>query len=176
MLVIVGTTNPTKLAGVEEAFKEVFTNLRIEVKGIRVSNRVGTQPIGLDSIFVGAKVRALNAMRIAKGDFYVGIEAGLLNIGGLWLDIHIAAVTDGKTWGLGASPAFQPPPRIVDETLERETELDAVVDAMFGTRDIGSCGGVIKILTNGLIDRKDLVKQAVLMALIPWIKPEFYSK
>ncbi len=176
MIIVVGTTNPTKLAGVERAFKDVFPNSVIEVKGVKVSNRVGEQPIGLDSIYVGALNRALNAAKVVKrADFYVGVEAGLVNLAGLWIDIHVAFTISGNRYGIGTSMGFLVPPRMVTKVITSSKELDVVVDEVFGTRDIGSHGGVIKILTNGLVDRADLVKQAVLMSLLPWIKPELYD-
>jgi len=176
--VVAGTTNPTKISGIRNAFKEVFPHETIDVVPRRVENRVGPQPIGLDSIFVGALNRLLSCIKAeGQADFYVGVEAGILNVAGVWIDVHLALVTDLKLVGLGLSPAFMLPSIIVDKVITGEgTELDVVVDSLFGTRDIGSKGGVIKILTNGMVTREDLVKSAVLIALVPWISAELYKE
>ncbi|NPA97670.1 MAG: inosine/xanthosine triphosphatase [Crenarchaeota archaeon] len=176
MLIVAGTSNPTKLAGIKQAFKDFFPNSEIEVVGVSVDNRVGPQPLGIESIYVGARCRALNSMKSMKGDFYVGVEAGLVNIDGFWIDVHVAYITDGRAEGIGLSMGFEVPQPIARAAVYEETELDQVVDSLFGTRDIGSHGGVIKILTKGRVDRSDLVRQAVLMGLLPWVNPQLYKR
>ncbi len=176
--IVVGTTNPTKIAGVRNAFKEVFPRERVDIVSIKVSNRVGTQPIGLDSILVGALNRVKNCMASERGaDFYVGVEAGIATVGAAWIDVHIAVVTDGEIVGIGMSPGFMVPPQLAKKVVYSDNlELDVVADEVFGTKDIGSAGGIVKILTRGLISREDLVKYAVLTALIPWMKRDLYPR
>ena len=177
MLVVTGTKNPTKLAGIERAFKEVFPLNTIEVKGIEVDNIVGKQPIGLEEIFLGAYSRALNASKIVKNaDFYVGVEAGIKKIDKYWLDIQLAIVIDRKGhMGIGISPGFPLPNKLLHKILFEKYELEEVVDSYYGTKDIGSHGGFIKILTREKVQREDLVYYATLMALIPWLNADLYE-
>ncbi len=50
------------------------------------------------------------------------------------------------------------------------------MDRYFGTKDIGEKGGLIKILTKGVVTREHLTRDAVLMALIPWVNEELYKR
>jgi len=176
MKVCVGTKNPTKLSGVEEAFKEVFKK---DVVVLSVDYQaVNPQPIGLDSIVNGAKSRALKAMKIHDCNFYVGIEAGIFNVGNAYVDIQAAFIIgrDGKE-SIGFSPGFPLPKSYVEMIMSGEVkELEEVIEKLRGVKNIGEREGIIHILSQGLIDRKYLVKLAVITALLPWLNPnEYYS-
>jgi len=174
--IVVATSNPTKVAGALRALKEFLPNEPIDLVMLKVDNRVGPQPIGLDNIVVGAMNRALNAYRAQLGDLYIAIEAGLFSLCGQWLDIHVCIVCDRTLrCSIGTSLAFPLPTKFAREVLFTSKELDQVVDEVFGTKDIGSHGGVIKILTHNIINREDLVYQCVASALIPWINHELYE-
>jgi len=174
--VVIATSNPTKVAGTLRALKELLTNKTIDIVTVRVNNRVGPQPIGLESAIVGAMNRIVNAHKLERGDLYIAIEAGAFNLAGHWLDIHICLVCDPELrCSLGTSSAFPLPNRFVKEILFKNRELDQVVDEVFGTHDIGSHGGVIKLLTRGTITREDLVYQCIASALIPWINKDLYE-
>ncbi len=165
-----------KIAGTRRAFKEVFPSDTIDVVGVEVNNVVGKQPIGIDATFLGALNRALGAReRVNNADYFVGIEAGIFCIHTTWIDVQIAVVMDknGKL-GIGLSPGFPLPKKFLTPILHQGKELEEIVDSHYGTHDIGSHGGLIKLLTKDLIDREDLVYYAVLTALIPWMNSELY--
>ncbi len=174
MKVCVGTKNPTKLSGVEEAFKEVFKE---DVTIVPVDYySINPQPIGLNLIVNGAKSRALQAMRVSNCDFYVGVEAGIFNVGNVYIDIQAAFILrkDGEE-SLGFSPGFPLPKSYVEMILSgKAKELEEVVEKLYGIKNIGEREGVIHILSKGLINRKHLVKLAVITALLPWLSPNEY--
>ncbi len=176
LLIAVGTTNPTKIAGIERAFKTFFPSEKVELIPCKVQTSIGAQPIGLDSIFIGAMQRAIYAKNsIRNCDFSVGVEAGIFMLGESWIDVQVAVIIDSRSRvGIGMSSGFPIPRKFVEEILRGGIELDVVVDKYFGTRDIGSHGGVIKLLTRDVVKREDLVYQAVINALIPWINEKLY--
>jgi len=176
MLVVVGSSNPCKISGVRRAFSDVF-KADVNVIGVKVDNVVGSQPIGFDEIYVGAYYRALNASKIYKNaDFYVGIEAGIVNIHGFWMDTQMTLIMDRDgSISIGFSQCFPIPDKFVNEILSRRSELEEIVDRYYKTKDIGMHGGFIKILTKGRISREDLVYNATLIALIPWMNKEVFK-
>ncbi len=176
MRVCVGTLNPSKIAGVERAFKKVFGELDIVPVG--ASTRIPPQPIGISVIVEGSRRRALEALRGVPGcDVGVGIEAGLYLLEGRVFDVQVVCiVTADGSESLGLSPSFMvPEPFARALVLGEAGELEEVVDRFFGTSDVGSKGGLIKLLTRSLVTREDLTYYATLMALVPLMNRELYS-
>jgi len=174
--VCVGSSNPVKIKGTEKAFNRMLGSA--EVIGHSVEGLV-SQPIGLDTIISSARYRARKVMEIDKScDFYVGVEAGLIHIGNLgYFDVHVACIIDneGREY-YGFSPAFAVPKHFVDQiTSGSFRELEEVVDAVFGTKNIGEKGGLIKLLTRDVVVRDDLVYHSVVMALVPVLNKQLYS-
>lgn len=161
----------------EKAFKDIFGD--VVVRGYCVEGVVD-QPIGLSTTIFFARYRAKKVMEIDREcDFYVGIEAGITEIKDIgYFDIHVACVIDKN--GLefyGFSPAFMVPKIFVDKLISNEfKELEDIVDLYFGTKNIGEKGGLISLLTKGVIIREDLIYYSVATALIPLINLNLYSK
>lgn len=174
--VCIGSKNPSKLQGIEKAFRDMFGN--IVVSSYSVEGLVD-QPMGLDTIINLARYRARKVLEYDnKCDFYVGVEAGFIMIDDIGcFDIHITCIIDKKGHEFyGFSPAFIVPNNFVKKIISGEfRELEEVVDRYYGTKDIGEKGGFISLLTNGIVIRKDLVYYSVIMALIPIVNKELYS-
>ncbi len=176
MRVCVGTRNPSKIAGVGRAFREVFGEP--DIVSVEASTRIPPQPIGMSVIVEGARRRALEALGRAPGcDVGVGVEAGLYLLGDRVFDVQVVylVAADGSE-SLGLSPSFMvPEPFARALALGEARELEEVVDRHFGTSDVGSKGGLIKLLTRSLVTREDLTYYATLMALVPLMNRELYS-
>lgn len=175
--VCVGSKNISKLKGVEKAFNYLLGTSK--VKGYNIEGTI-SQPINLDQIITFAKYRARKTMEIDKEcDFYVGIEAGLMEIRGLgYFDVHVACVVDknGDEF-YGFSSAFMVPKFFVDKIISGEfKELEDAVDMYFGTKNIGEKGGLISLLTRGIILRDELVYHSVVAALVPIVNKDLYSR
>ena len=71
-LILVGSSNPTKVNSVSQAFSFVYPNIEFEVLGKPVKSGVSNQPMGEDETLMGAENRMKNLL---KNDalFYVGI-------------------------------------------------------------------------------------------------------
>ena len=166
MKVLIGTKNPGKIEGATQAFKNYFDDFDID--GISVSSNVSEEPVN-NEIYEGAKNRVNNLMQYAKdhdidAEYFLGLESGITNLLGKWVIISIAVIKDRngyESWG--TSPAFPVPDKYVDEIIS--TDLGKVMDKIFEQNDLRSGKGGISFITNGIISRIDLTKEAFIMAL-----------
>ena len=166
MKALIGTKNNGKIQGAKEALEQYFDN--VEVTGIPVQSDVNDEPVDLD-IYKGARNRVNNLMAYAKennieADYYLGIESGITNLLGKWVIINIAVIKDKtgyESWGTG--PAFPVPDKYVDEIIN--TDLGIVMDKIFEQNDLRSGKGGISFLTNDVISRIDITRDAFVMAL-----------
>jgi len=167
----VGTRNPVKVTAVRRIFATAFREVR--VRGVRVPSEVQDQPFGPEAV-EGAIKRATSA--IGDAHFGVGIEAGLV-----WndrirehFDVQFCAVADrGGRLTVGHGPGFTYPPSVLRRVGEGRTVGEAM-EELTGIRSIGSKGGAVGYLSAGRMDRAELTEAAVLMALIPRLRPDLY--
>jgi non-canonical (house-cleaning) NTP pyrophosphatase len=99
-----------------------------------------------------------------EAEYYLGVESGITNLLGKWMIINVAVIKDKsgyETWG--TSPAFPVPDKYVDEIIK--TDLGQVMDRIFKQNDLRSSKGGISFLTNGVLDRIELTRDAFIMAL-----------
>jgi inosine/xanthosine triphosphatase len=167
----VGTENPVKVRAVRRAFRSAA--IEASVQGVPTRSGVPAQPFEHD-IVKGAIRRARSAIDAA--DFGVGIEAGLV-----WdtrirdhFDVQYCAVLDRSgRLTIGHGPGFVHPPAVLERVKGGATVGDAMAEVS-EVRDIGAKFGAIGYLTKRAMDRDRLTEAAVLMALVPRIRPELY--
>ncbi|MDP6957736.1 MAG: inosine/xanthosine triphosphatase [Planctomycetota bacterium] len=148
MIIRLGSTNPVKVRATQKAFRLFWPKSR--VIPISVTSAVSEHPSSLREIARGARSRA----RLAGGesDFIVGIEAGTFRnrvVGTVPHLITLAYITDGKKTSFGGSPFFP----LEDPSLIHNA----------------GPGGAIAALTKKKITREGVTKDAVVMALAPWL-------
>lgn len=163
----VGTDNPVKIRGIERAFSKFFSNFKMLYKD--VDNVVGPQPIGYKEIFKGAYYRSQNIRKIYPHIKYsVGIEAGIVNHSDRYYALQACCIIiKNKDTFYGLSPGFELPRNIASIVLEgRVVELGEAVEKATGVEDAGRQGGLIGIMSGGVVDREELSYLATLMALI----------
>ena len=156
MKVLIGTKNPGKIQGAKEAFKNYFDTFDIE--GIPVPSDVSEEPVN-NEIYEGARNRVDNLKKYAEEN-NIDVEYFL----GKWVIINIAVIKDKngyESWG--TSPAFPVPDKYVDEIIT--TDLGQVMDNIFKQHDLRSGKGGISFLTNNVISRIDMTREAFVMAL-----------
>lgn len=166
MKILIATKNPGKIQGAKEAFENYFDTFDIE--GISVSSDVSEEPVN-NEIYEGARNRVDNLKKYAKenhidAEYFLGVESGITNLLGKWVIINIAVIKDKngyESWG--TSPAFPVPDKYVDEIIT--TDLGQVMDNIFKQYDLRSGKGGISLLTNGVISRIDMTREAFVMAL-----------
>ena len=156
--VCVATKNEIKMEAVKEAFNEFFPNLEIEYESVEAETK--KQPWN-EEILEGAIERAKKAV---KGkDYGIGIEAGIKEEDGIYFVEQYVAIAD-KLGHItyGKSPAFQCPEWII-EALKKGKEMKEVIP--FKNEEEKKKGAVWYF--SRLIDRKEITKIAIIMALIP---------
>ena len=169
----VGSDNPVKARAVRRVLGDIFE--RVRVTTVPVATGVPEQPVDQQ-----APVGAMNRARAAltDGDFGVGIEAGLLwdASAGDYLDVQYCAVVDraGRVT-LGHGPGFEYPPAVLERVKAGQTVGEAMAE-LTGVREIGSKYGAIGYLTERRMDRDTLTEAAVLMAMVPRIRRDLYSR
>jgi inosine/xanthosine triphosphatase len=171
--VFVGSGNPVKVRAVQDVLRSLSFPAR--VRGLKVKTEVSDQPFDEEAL-QGAMNRAKSA--IQGGDFGVGIEAGLMWSSALsdYFDVQYCAIIDrGGRITVGHGPGFTYPPRVLEKVKAGATVGEAM-ERLTGIRKIGYKEGAIGYLTEGRWDRKRLTESAVLMAMVPRIRREFYSK
>jgi inosine/xanthosine triphosphatase len=170
MLIAVGTSNMVKVQAVKEAFDHFYNDVR--VMNVAISN-LTPQPIALSGTVNGAVKRARTALeKINDTEFGVGIEAGLMEIPDIktYLNVQFAAIIDrNERITVGSSAGFQLPSEVTKMVLIERMEVDRAVEFLYGIKDIGEKRGIIDLMTKGAVSRKELITNALIMAIAPRI-------
>jgi inosine/xanthosine triphosphatase len=154
MIVRVGTANAMKVRAARQAFATWFK--RVKVSGVEVSTGVSPQPVSFGEIVRGARERARRAFRDC--DYSVGIEAGVFRVAAVAsnaFQITVACVFDGRREALGAGPFYEVPARMLREIVKADA-------------------GSVAVVTKGRVTRGQVTRDAVLMALAPFVSAELY--
>ncbi len=188
MHVCVGSLNPVKFNAVKQAYKIYYNN--IDVHKAKVQSNVPKQPIGLDITVKGAYNRAKKSLEYLKSIldseyeecelFGVGIEAGLVNIPLArtnYLGLQFCVIMDqlGEV-SIGSGVGFEYPEKIIKKVLSEKMEIGVIMGNLSGNRTLKREGGAISFLSKQAIKRVDILKEAVICALLPRINGELYSR
>ncbi len=172
--IVTASESPVKNQAVKDAFTEVFKKKELTFLSTSVPSGVSDQPKNNEETFAGAKNRAENAKtKIQDADFWVGIEGGIEKIKNetrafAWIYI----ISDNKT-GKAKTASFFLPKKITD-LLDKGYELGEADDIIFNKKDSKKKNGAVGILTKNNVSRAQYYKQAVVLALIPFINNELY--
>jgi inosine/xanthosine triphosphatase len=173
--VVVGSTNPVKVAAASEVLARAGCPARVE--SIAVKSGVSDQPQGDEETIRGAVQRARAALQATDADLAIGIEGGVVEEpDGHMRTCAWAAVVrrDGRI-GVGGSLAMSLPDRVA--ALVRDgVELGHAMDRVTGGRDTKLGAGAVGILTAGLVDRQRAYESLVTYALARFLAPSFYEE
>jgi len=147
MKLLVASDNPAKLEGTRRAVEEALPGAH-EIRSARYPHPLPNMPKG-EEVFAGARVRARWAEE-RGADLGVGIESGLIRPPGSPEEflVTVACVRGGGREGWGLSAGF--PFRFAGEPPD-------------------PVRGYVARLTRGRLERADLVRQAVLLAIFSWL-------
>jgi len=171
--VVVGSTNPVKIAAVRAVLERAGVNARIE--GVAVASGVSEQPVGDAETIRGATQRARAALDATDADLAVGLEGGVVEEEDGMRTCAWASVVarDGRV-GVGGSLAMMLPERVA--ALVRDgVELGHAMDRVTGAHDTKRGVGAVGILTAGLVDRQRAYESLVAYALARFLAPEHYT-
>ena len=182
--ICVGSLNPTKIKAVKIGFGKYFK--QFEVCEIKADSNVPEQPIGMDFIVEGAINRAKKALYYLKkvkgfddNIFGIGIEAGLAKVSSAntkYMDFQFCAIIDEIEFlTLGSGIAFEYPQSVMDEILSnKNTEIGEIMGRLANNKNLKYESGAISFLSKNVINRTEILSQAVICALLPRINEELY--
>jgi non-canonical (house-cleaning) NTP pyrophosphatase len=67
-------------------------------------------------------------------------------------------------------------PPVIYQALKNGEELGHVMDRMFSTDNVKQRQGAIGLLTNDLATRESVYRQAIILAMAPFIHPDLYCE
>ncbi len=171
--VIIASSNPVKIQAVFEAFSETFPQEEIICESVNVSSGVSDQPSSNAETLEGATTRAHRAKeKLPEGDYWVGVEGGVQDEFGAMTSFAWVYILGKDGFGKARSGTFMLPAPIA-ELIRQGKELGEADDIIFQKRNSKQSAGAVGLLTQGLINRTGLYKHAIILALIPFIQPEF---
>jgi inosine/xanthosine triphosphatase len=172
--VVVASTNPVKQEAVYAAFNKAF-EVAVDLIGVKAPSEVSDQPMTDEETKTGAINRARNAQLLAPdADYWVGVEGGAAMMDNDMEAFGWMAVLHATKLSCTRSATFLLPDQIAAQ-LKAGGELGPAMDALFKEHNSKHKGGAVGLLTNGLVTREALYEQPLLMALIPFLKPDLYS-
>ncbi len=168
MKIAMATRNPTKIAAVQTVFQRAYPGEAIIIEQTDPPEGVPEQPLNRE-IVAGALARAEAARGACEADYYVGVEAGLMQLPGCsrWLSTQACAIVDAQgRQSIGLGPGYELPAQIEESVISGQP-LRVAFERHFGVEDADR-RGAIHYLSCGTIDRRELTMTAVRMALLPW--------
>lgn len=160
--IFVATENIMKTQAVKETFKEYFDE-ETNVEMVSASSEVPRQPIN-EATIIGAQNRIKNLKSLLEErkqqyDFLVAVEGGIVQLRQNWYNIQFVLIENnhGKR-SSGISQAFEIPTKYIDKA--KATSINVVFANIFGKEKDG-----LEIITHGLTERTESIRQGVRMAL-----------
>jgi len=173
MKVAVGSPNPLKADAVREAFCMFFGE--VEVASIDVASEVRPFPVGDDEIMAGAANRAKGAKaNCPECEYAVGIEGGVVEFAGRWFDRNYAVILNGGRMGVGCSAGYEIDESILRQLIPETDDSKKVIDRIMGEENVFDGVGVVGVMTQRRLTRKDIMRDAVVCALTRFTVPHLY--
>ncbi len=176
MKIMLGSRNPSKYESLELALHDLGYESYI-IDAYDVSSGVSSKPIGFE-IIRGADNRNQELKKIAYEnnmdyDYLCSIEGGFaMDENGLPFIVTYCIIEDakgnkstGKSLGLRLT-------RTMYEYLRSGNSLNKVIEQIIGNGNNKQNGGITGYLTNGLLSREKVDKDAVLSAFVPLLFQE----
>ena len=171
--VVVGTTNPAKIAAVKGAIQQMWP--AAIVTGVNVDSGVSAQPLSDEEAIIGAPNGAHLALKMGNADLGVGVEGNTVEMAGRMFSTAWVVVVDRVgALGLGSSGRFLLPEPVA-KTVRQGGELGPLMDELTGEQNTKHRQGAVGILTNNLITRTAALETAVIFALTRFINPNYYT-
>lgn len=175
--VIVGSTNPVKLAAVRAVLERIY-GPPVQIRAVAVPSGVPAQPWGDAETRAGAVNRARAALALGNGAvaFGIGLEGGLLRVAGeVYTSAWCAVARAGGQLGIAGGENMQLPPAVV-AALEAGLELGHAIDCVTGTHNSKHKDGAIGAFTGGFITRQTAYEHLLTLALARFLSPEHYPE
>jgi len=176
MEIIVGSKNEPKRQAVERAFSKVFPNQTLQIQTVETDSGVSSHPLSGSESLQGALNRMEQAyLSRPEADYFAGIEGGLLEVDGRARELGWVAIKNniGQTH-IGLSAGIELSGKLL-EAVKNGHELSRVLHENHGLKDVGKANGFYGLTTDDLITRVDAYADAVVFALAPFLKQDYFN-
>ena len=174
--------NPIKIRATHEAFSSFFDNLNIsnmEINGIDIiANHLKSQPVGEEETYKASRWRVKYAQKHnPRFDYYVGIEGGVVLTPQNHPRIIVYSSIGNHTIIETVRGCEIPLPhrwykRLTDSP---QLELGDLATEVSGIPNIKQKEGAVGFMTQNIVKRYDVLKQSVLVAMIPFLNPPLFE-
>lgn len=173
--VAIGSQNPVKVNCTKKAFSSCWPKIEFEYIAVTVPSGVKDQPLSDKECILGAKNRAKRALKIAKTDYGVGIEGGIIKMNGnFFARAWVVVVNKMGVVGFGSSLSAPVPPKYM-KLIKKGIELGKVNDMITGRENTKHDNGYFGFISDNLVTREKGYTDAVIMALARFRKPEIFE-
>ena len=182
MVIAVGSTNNVKVQAVEEIIQQYPALREAKVVAVSTTSDVSEQPLSLEETILGAKNRAKKAFEASQPCQYgIGIEGGIFASPGTqtgFMTINVCSIFDGTHHYIGFTSAYEVPPQILQLMLDQKMDLSEAClhSGITSKAKVGVSEGLIGILSQGRIDRKQYIKESLAMALVQLENRSWYNQ
>lgn len=165
----VGSQNPVKIAAVAEIINDYPSLTNANVAGFNVDSGVAEQPKTLQECIRGAKNRAKATFENCS--YSIGIESGLIEVletESKYMNVCVCAIYNGDRFNIGLSSAWEVPEVMRKYVLKDGLDMSQAARkaGLTTSGDVGREEGVIGVLTNGKLKRKNYTQEAIRAALV----------
>ena len=175
LCVVVASANPVKVSAVQKGFARWLGSESFEVLPVSTPSGVSAQPFSSEETFLGAANRMEAARKLVPdANYWTAIEGGVENLHGQLAAYAWVVISSPHQMGKARTGSFFLPDSI-SQLVRQGIELGSADDMVFSRTNSKQGNGAIGILTNDLVTRTDLYEHAVLLALAPFITPDYYS-
>ncbi len=180
MKLFVGSKNINKVSAVRETallYPDLFPDA--DVLGVPIELEEFGHPKSLSQVVEGAVDRAKRSFGECQYSF--GLEGGLMQVPHTksgFMEVNACALFDGKQVCLGLGPACEWPLAMTELVLSGKADGSQAFKQLGLTHHekIGNVpGGIIGILTKGIMTREDFIKYSIVMAVMQLQNQELYS-
>lgn len=173
--IVVASANPVKIAAVQKGFARWISDKSFEIISVTTPSGVSDQPFSSEETFQGA-VNRVDAARnlVPDAHFWTAIEGGVENLHDQLAAYAWVVISSPEQTGKARTGSFFLPDSI-SRLVRQGIELGSADDLIFGRINSKQGNGAIGILTRDLVTRTDLYEHAVLLALAPFITPDYYQ-
>lgn len=179
--ILITSRNPVKIQAAQTAFSCFFDDVSVSSLNIEDTIDLNSQPIGEQETYE-CSVRRIKYARInqklrADFDYYVGIEGGitLTPQGNPRIIVYSTVGNHSITNTIKGCEIPLPYQWYNELKINTHLELGDLVAEVSGVSNIKQKEGAVGFLTNGFVKRYDILKQSVIMALIPFLHPTLFG-
>lgn len=192
---MLGTRNMAKIRGTRAAFDDLGDALAvpdlsaIETWTCPAQSGVSDAPWGFPSTVEGAQNRALAGYTLlceqgrrrddAQVTLGMGVESGFIEVAPSTFTLYnfdVCALFDGQRYYLGISPGFEYPAQLVRNIFLHRQPFQTARQYITAVPEVEQQAGIIGVLADGLIDRPEMTRLAVRLALIRYLRRHDYDR